>query len=318
VVFNYKRFFWGIEGYNDCIIKIDVDAIKTIEWEAFIKTLIITLVAIVIVGGQTRYIPNAQSPYSTWKTDSLFVGANLAVFDSSKAVEVSVLDCIGDIRGKLFWCTDKPEKQLAFIFSKDTICNNGNNSSEVTGLGKNAVIRFIFAADSTYPGPYTNGKKLYSGPKNVVLYPENEGFKYGLVAVGKITEGVAEIGFDNGYGSYNELRLKITNVRLIKYDSTDITRTITRSNVISLPELTISFTPDNRFEIINNSSIQLQGATFSMCTISGRTLAKYAIQQNNVFNTTSFPLPVGLRKGTYLYRLNRSGKILDTRKFTVK
>lgn len=167
-----------------------------------------------IIYGQPKYIPNAESPYSTWEAESLFVNTDLEIINPDKPVRVRISNCSNSSFGRIFWRTNDTSKSLELLFTKDSNCTN---TTEITGLQDNSILRFVFFVDSAQGGSvFIKNKKLYSGTKNSTLFPENDGFKNGLVATGKVGEDVTEIGFDNGIGAFSELHLVITNVKIVK------------------------------------------------------------------------------------------------------
>lgn len=187
------------------------------------KILLLILTTLVGVSyTEVTYVPLKKAK-GLWDADSLFLGAEVAVKDSTKPVIATWKPNQGDALGAIYFMVQNGSDS-AFLLFHNHITEFSKESLDVN-LGRfprGTKLYFMYTVtDTSKLYNSIRNKKLFSGQNRNGIDPfisEKKGlidFRWAIA--GKIDEDYCEISFASTiHGSYRQMLIKLSNTYLVK------------------------------------------------------------------------------------------------------
>ena len=173
--------------------------------------------------GEISYIPLAQNPHGIWNSDSLFLGGEIAVVDSSKPIIVTWKTNQGDALGELFFMVPNAGDSTISLFhnqseafpEESTAVNLGHYPAETK------LFFMYMVTDTSEVFQSIISKKLYSGQNRSGTDPfvsERQGLvDFRWAVAGNVGDDTCEISFASvSKGDFRQVRFHISNTYLVR------------------------------------------------------------------------------------------------------
>ena len=191
--------------------------IKCVSYSFVLAFLIVN-----IINAEITFFPLADIPNSIWDSDSLFLGAEIAVIDSTKPVVITWKPNSGNALGELFFVPNKGDTSIFLFHNKINEFKNEKPNVEIGTFPKGTKLYFMYIVTDTsnrYKGK--ENKKLYSGqnrPGKDIFISERMGIRdFRWALAGAVDTTNCELSFASIIkGDFEQIRFHISNTRLLK------------------------------------------------------------------------------------------------------
>jgi hypothetical protein len=191
------------------------------------KVCVLASIILVVFAGfakaEITYVPLKKTPHSIWNSDSLFLGAEVAVNDSTKPVVATWKTNRGDATGKLYFMVPGAGDSAKFLFHNHIAKFAGESLAVNLGyFPRGTKLYFMYiVTDTSQKFGAAKDKKLFSGQNRSgtdQFISERKGlvdFRWALA--GKVTADTCETSFGSVIKSdFWQIRYYLSNTYLVK------------------------------------------------------------------------------------------------------